>query len=79
MGDKAYCDRSLNHRLVYPIKAERGQPLNNDELQYNDLHGFYRASIEHAFGYSKRYRIIGNTTMRYASATLFSCSRRYLS
>jgi len=30
------------------------------QQEYNDLHAWYRASIEHLFGYLKRFRIIGN-------------------
>jgi hypothetical protein len=59
LGDKAYCDRALHQCVVYPIKATRLSELSVDELEYNRLHGFYRASIEHAFGYTKRFRIIG--------------------
>jgi hypothetical protein len=61
LGDKAYCDRALEHQIIAPIKAARGTPLTAEELEYNRLHGWYRASVEHAFGYSKRFRIIGNT------------------
>jgi hypothetical protein len=59
LGDKAYCDGALSHCMVYPIKASRSSELSDEERAYNELHGFYRASIEHAFGYSKRFRIIG--------------------
>ncbi len=61
LADKAYVDQALQHQLIAPIKAGRGTPLHSHELKYNKLHGWYRASIEHAFGYSKRFRILGNT------------------
>ena len=58
MGGKAYYDRSLADCMLYPINAARKISLSAAELAYNALHGFYRSSIEHAFGYSKRFRII---------------------
>lgn len=61
LADKAYCDRALEGQLIAPIKAGRGRDLSASELKYNKIHGWYRASIEHAFGYSKRFRILGNT------------------
>ena len=61
LADKAYVDRSLQHQIVAPIKKKRNQPpLRAAQLEYNRLHGWNRASIEHAFGKNKRFRIIGN-------------------
>lgn len=60
LGDKAYADISLSHQIIAPIKKKKHQSLLEIQLQYNKIHGWYRASIEHAFGYSKRFRIIGN-------------------
>ena len=62
LGDKAYCDRALEHQVVAPIKAQRHRSLLAAQEEYNRLHGWYRASIEHLFGYLKRFRIIGNDT-----------------
>jgi hypothetical protein len=60
LGDKAYCDRALEHQIVAPIKARHHRSLLDVQQEYNDLHAWYRASIEHLFGYLKRFRIIGN-------------------
>jgi hypothetical protein len=60
LGDKAYSDQQLHHQIIAPIKARPNQPLMDAQLEYNKLHGWYRASIEHCFGYIKRFRIIGN-------------------
>ena len=39
----------------------RALPLPPNQALYNRVHSWYRATIEHAFGYVKRYRIINST------------------
>jgi len=58
MGDKAYCSVDLEDQLVAPIKKPRKGQLTQDETDYNAEHGWYRASIEHCFGYMKRFKIL---------------------
>jgi hypothetical protein len=59
LGDKAYTDKQLCHQVIAPIKARQHGSLSDAELRYNKIHGWYRASIEHCFGYIKRFRILG--------------------
>jgi len=63
LGDKAYTDRSLAHVVIAPIKKKRNNSLTSVCEKYNVIHAWYRASIEHAFGYIKRFRIIGITSL----------------
>ena len=58
MGDKAYCSADLEDELVAPIKKPRKGQLTQDETDYNAEHGWYRSSIEHCFGYMKRFKIL---------------------
>ncbi len=60
LGDKAYCDAELENKIITPIKRKRNRQLTENENRYNRVLGWYRSSIEHTFGYMKRFRIIGN-------------------
>jgi hypothetical protein len=42
-------------------RTRRTIPLNSAQRLYNRVQQWYRASIEHAFGYLKRYHIINST------------------
>jgi DDE superfamily endonuclease len=59
LGDKAYCDSELEHKIITPIKKKKHRQLTEDENAYNKVLGWYRSSIEHTFGYMKRFKIIG--------------------
>jgi hypothetical protein len=53
LGDKAYVgERS---RLIAPYKKKRGQAkLAGRKWDFNNVHAWYRATIEHCFAYVKR-------------------------
>lgn len=57
-GDKAYCDKKLKDKIITPIKKTKQTQLSDNQNQYNKILGWYRSSIEHTFGYMKRFRII---------------------
>jgi hypothetical protein len=38
---------------------ETGGPLSEDRKAHNQVHGFYRSSVEHCIAYLKRYAILG--------------------
>jgi hypothetical protein len=57
-GDKAYCDKKLINKIIAPIKKQRHKQLSEEEKVYNELLTWYRSSIEHTFGYMKRFRIL---------------------
>jgi hypothetical protein len=57
-GDKAYCDKQLENKIITPKKKQRHRQLSEDEIHYNKILGWYRASVEHLFGYMKRFNII---------------------
>ena len=61
-GDKAYCDNTLRNKIITPFKKPRHRELNREEGYYNKMLGWYRTSIEHTFGYMKRFIIISNTS-----------------
>jgi hypothetical protein len=80
LGDKAYTDRSLAHLVIAPIKKKRNQPQTRTAERYNRVHGWYRASIEHTFGYMKRFKIISKRlcieiTLYSCMFTIYCCSR----
>jgi hypothetical protein len=58
-GDKAYCDKELVNKIIAPIKKKKGRALSEEALEYNRQLGWYRSSIEHTFGYMKRFTILG--------------------
>lgn len=58
-GDKAYCDKKLANKIIAPIKKRKYSQLSDPENKYNQVLGWYRSSIEHTFGYMKRFRILG--------------------
>ena len=50
----------LQGKIITPIKKPQSRELNSEEKNYNKQLGWYRASIEHTFGYMKRFPIISN-------------------
>ena len=56
LGDKAYI--SVPNCLV-PIKEQAGG-LTNPEVEYNRVLRFYRACVEHSFGWLNRWKVIGS-------------------
>ncbi len=73
LGVKAYADRALQHQVIAPIKQSKHESLLDAQLEYNAQYGWYQASIEHAFGYTKRFNIIGNRSS--VSTQLNACER----
>jgi hypothetical protein len=59
-GDKAYCDKELIDKIITPMKKQKGRQLSEESAEYNRLIGWYRSSIEHTFGYMKRFRVLSN-------------------
>lgn len=58
------------HRTQVKIRCKRGVgvPLTGSLNAYNDLHGTYRAAVEQAIGYLKRFAILsGVIRMVYTS------------
>lgn len=52
LGDKAYVG---NHRLLAPHKMRRrAVGLTRRQSAYNDIHSWYRSTIEHCFAFVKR-------------------------
>src|SRR5690349_1979800 len=60
LGDKAYTDRSLSHYVLAPIKKQKHSSLSPEQHYFNDMLSWYRSSIEHTFGYMKRFNILSN-------------------
>ena len=60
LGDKAYVDKRLylTFSLHLSIKKLPKKQLTSEEYAYNRIHAWYRASIEHIFGFMKRFKII---------------------
>ena len=61
LADKAYCSNTSNLlQLITPYKRARNRGLTNIQLRSNELHSFYRVTVEHAIGYLKRFNILSN-------------------
>jgi hypothetical protein len=60
LADKAYVKDEWNSTLIAPIKNKKGCIITADQSAFNDIIGWYRASIEHSFGFLKRYRILNS-------------------
>ena len=52
LADKAYVKDEWNSTLIAPIKNKKGCIITADQAAFNDIIGWYRASIEHSFGSS---------------------------
>lgn len=61
LGDAAYVGRDLLTKVVTPVKQLAGTQLNDDQKAYNHVISWWRSSIEHTFGFLKRFSIIGST------------------
>jgi len=59
LGDLAYIARLHRPHMIPAIKRQAGQVLRAEEKAFNDVHGFYRATVEHVFGFLKRFQIFG--------------------
>lgn len=59
LGDLAYIKRQFRPHLIPPIKKDSNVALDAGQSHFNSLHGFYRSTIEHVFGYLKRFQIFG--------------------
>ena len=59
-ADKAYVKDEWNNILIAPIKNQKGCTVTEDQSAFNDIIAWYRASIEHAFGFLKRYIILSS-------------------
>ena len=77
LGDKAYCDQNLVNTIITPIKKQKRKRLSDEENEYNKLHGWYRSSIEHTFGFMKRFRIISNIFINACSMNTFIIESPY--
>jgi hypothetical protein len=60
LGDKAYVSAEFRHTFVTPFKKPARGQLSEEEKEFNKMHSFYRATVEHVFGYLKRYRILSS-------------------
>jgi len=58
LGDKAYVS---GRGIICPYKRRVGHDLNRAEKDYNLIHSWFRASIEHVFSQMKKFNIIGET------------------
>ena len=58
LADKAYCGiRGRNLGLKTPFKRPRGGNLTQEQLDFNYVHSYHRITVEHSFGYLKRFKI----------------------
>jgi hypothetical protein len=72
LADKGYCgERAKNLGCIAPFKRNRARrntdsgdlervPLTRRQLTFNSLLSYYRIEVEHAFGYLKRFHIVGH-------------------
>lgn len=58
MADAGYSDKASSSHLIYPIKKLPGKPRSREAMAYNKLLSGYRVTIEHSFGYLKRFAIL---------------------
>lgn len=58
LADKAYVSHIHTHSLLAPIKRTKQLDFTPLETDFNNIHKHYRASVEHSFGYLKRYTIV---------------------
>jgi len=56
LGDKAYQGAP---EVLSPFKKKHYGQLNEYQKAYNAWHSWCRATVEHLFGFAKRYQIIG--------------------
>jgi hypothetical protein len=73
-GDKAYCDKKLVTKIITPIKKQKRKKLSDEAEQYNELVGWYRSSIEHTFGFMKRFRILSKCISTYFYLIMYPTS-----
>ena len=61
LADKAYCSSTSNLLyIVAPKKKPRNGCLTGRDQAFNELHAFYRVTVEHSIGFLKRFRISHN-------------------
>lgn len=58
LGDKAYCTRDRDLRIIAPFKKPIRGRFTPEQRDFNRIHRWYRASVEHLFGYLKKFAII---------------------
>ncbi len=59
LGDKAYCDKKLD-TVIAPFKKTKGGALTLKQKDYNKVHSWYRATIEHVFGQFKKFQVLAS-------------------
>ncbi len=64
LGDAGYVGAE---GVVHALKRPRGGELSDDQHLYNRTVQWWRATVEHAIGYIKRFKIIGCTCPNYLS------------
>src|SRR5689334_19363758 len=55
LADKAYVSCT---QVLHPFKKPRGGTLTVQQEASNIVHSWYRSTVEHAFAYLKRFRIL---------------------
>jgi hypothetical protein len=61
LGDKAYSSRADRAHLIAPYKKRKGADrLRGRKWHFNNVHAWYRATVEHCFAYVKRFRILNS-------------------
>jgi len=56
LGDKGYVGGGA--RIIVPIKKPVGRVLTREQKAFNSMHSWYRATVEHAIAYLKRFGIL---------------------
>jgi len=54
LGDKAYASHADRDHLIAPYKKQRQRALTQRQWHFNNVHAWYRSTIEHCFAFVKR-------------------------
>jgi len=60
LADAAYVAWNKTGHVITGFKKPRGGSLSSDQSNFNRVHGWYRATIEHLNAWVKHFRILGS-------------------